>query len=569
MPSVSSRLVEERAIYARAAAALGHAEPSSLLQHLGAARTRSYTAREIAEEWQDAPGRKGDEAALNLYLHVPFCKSICSFCNYKRLRVSSREALDEFVAFVIAEAKHFAPAFAGIPFGALYVGGGTPSVLSAEQLARVLGALHESFAFRERAQKTFEFDPMVMTEDRHRVLRDLRFTRFSFGIQSADVSVNQLHNRGPQSKAHLERQFELLSAQGAKRANVDFLFGLHGTSPSQLLAEMEEVMTRHRPSEISAYFLQPTHDYLTSHFGGDHARFRAFLADFEREVPAALEAISARTGYEVRSAGKHVIRLGTRTPLEGPGAGEYGYCDVSAEVHRPLFLLGLGDSARSRIFGRLEYRAEHDHGDTSPDRARYLGVATTPPDEMFAYLALVLRDGDVVSRPLFRRTFGADVVEVLARPIEKLVALGAATVDDDAVRFVEQSREERLRDLLFFLPRERRTQLTVPRAAAGPASEPADEAEVRAAVAPYVEGAPVIDGWQIGSIGATGVSVRRTDPPSEILVKLFRPAGARASFRSTARYDVQYHVVMGGAFGTDVERPLRKLVGAIEQNERR
>ncbi|MEL7208604.1 MAG: hypothetical protein AAGK32_10300, partial [Actinomycetota bacterium] len=115
-----------------------------------------------------------------------------------RLRVSSRDALDEYVDFIENEAALFAPAVEGVRFGALYVGGGTPSVLNAPQLDRLLGALHECFSFADRAHRTFEFDPAVMTPDRFEVIQRYGFHRYSFGIQSSSPDVSEAHGRGRQ-----------------------------------------------------------------------------------------------------------------------------------------------------------------------------------------------------------------------------------------------------------------------------------------------------------------------------------------------------------------------------------
>jgi coproporphyrinogen III oxidase-like Fe-S oxidoreductase len=558
----ATRLERERDLYARAVAALGHAEPSSLLAQLEQRRTRRFSARELVERWGAAGARA--TGARHLYLHVPFCKSICTFCNYKRLRVSSPAALEEYVAFIEAEARLFAPAFAGLGFEALYVGGGTPSVLAADQLERVLGALHEAFTFAPDAQKTFEFDPMVMTDDRHRVVSSFGFRRFSFGIQSVDVSINRLHNRGAQGKGHIDKQFDLLRAHDAFRANVDFLLGLAGTTPGQMLEEIVEVMKRHAPAEIAVYFIQPTHEYLARHFDGDPARYREFLAAFEAQVPERLPGLAAGAGYSQVGGGSHAMRF-TRDAPTLREEGTASYCDVPAMAHRPLFLLGLGDSARSRIFGDLVYRAEHDHADSSPGAQRYLGADLTLGDELFAYLSFVLRDDDVVSRPLFERTFGAASASLLAEPLAKLGALGVARVEPDAIRFGSQRREERLRDLLFFLPRERRAELALPSSA--PAAVPIRQDEVERAVAPLGAGAAVAPGWEIGRIHAAGVTLRRADPLAEVLVKLFKPAGSRPAWKSTARYDVQYQIAAGSAAEAELDAPLGALVAAIRKNE--
>jgi len=318
-----------------------------------------------------------------------------------------------------------------------------------------------SFAFHDGAQKNFEFDPMVMTEDRYRVVQKYGFTRFSFGIQSVDVDVNRLHNRGSQNRSHLEKQFRLLGEHGGEHANVDFLLGLSGTTAEQMLREIEQVMTEFSPNEMSVYFIYPTEEYVKAHFGGDFDSFARFLEPFERLVPPTLRELAQKLGYSIAGDGKHAITLSRPSPRTRNVERRSGlfYCDVPSNAHRPLYVLGLGDSARSRIFGDLVYQAEHDHDDIAPNRDRYVGVDTTLADEMFAYVAMVLRDSDRMSRALFRRTFGVDPLQALSRPIAKLTELGVASVDDENVTLSQQDRAERLRDILFFLPPERRDTL--------------------------------------------------------------------------------------------------------------
>src|SRR5690606_39009275 len=211
-----------------------------------------------------------------------------------------------------------------------------------------------------------EFDPMVMTPDRFAAVRRHGFSRFSFGIQSVDVEVNALHNRGRQRRSHLERQFALLGEHGGATTNVDFLLGLAGTTPDKMLAEIEEILSRHRPHEVSVYFLYPTPAYVQQHFEGSYDRFRDFLAPFEERVPAALHDLAERLSYRMGGDGKHVINLSSAGPDDvrparaAAQSGRYLYRDVPPQGHRPLHVLWLGDPARARVFGRPTYRSELD-----------------------------------------------------------------------------------------------------------------------------------------------------------------------------------------------------------------
>lgn len=449
----------EREIYGRVVAGLRYVEPSMLIHELDALRAEPLAAPDLVETWRGAAKSSRAEAAWNMYVHVPYCKSICSFCNYKRLRVSSRDALDRYVRFVVSEAAMFGEALGGARIGALYVGGGTPSVLAPDQLERLFTGIHDAFTFHERAQKNFEYDPMVMTPERFGVVERFGFTRYSFGIQSIDVAVNALHNRGRQSPAHVHKQFELLDKHGAEAVNVDFLLGLDGTSPESMLAEIEQTLAAHRPDEVSVYFVHPTPAYVGERFGGSFERFEEHLAPFARAAPGALAEVAERHDYAVVSTGRHVVVLRNLRRSGREHRGESDYCDIPSQIHRPLFLLGLGDSARSRIHGRMRYRAEHDDEDLERVAPRYVGTRIDVRDEMFGYLALTFRDGEHILRSRFLRTFGVDIAAAYPKSLAKLSEVGAVTVDAERVTLTSSSRRDRLRDTLFFLSRERRRDL--------------------------------------------------------------------------------------------------------------
>jgi hypothetical protein len=342
-----------------------------------------------------------------------------------------------------------------------------------------------------------------------------------------------------------------------------------------MLGEIESVLEKHRPDEVAIYFVFPTGEYLARHFGGSSERFQEFIRPFEEQAPTALREIGERLDYALVDAGKHVIRLGNRRARARKSQRGNGssYCDVPSQVHRPLNLLGLGDSARSRIFGKLIYRAEHDHDRTDPDLARYVGFETSLEEEIFDYVAHVFRDGDRLSRPLFRRTCGEDITDVYRRPLAKLCELGVVSVEPEEVVFQPQSRQDRMRDLMFFLPPERRRRISelgdwrvVPASgAAAPKRVPA--ADLERAIAPLSVGAELAAGFVVNAVQPPGIVLRRESPSSQVLVKLLEPAGSHPSCRQSGRFDLQYEVQEGQPEGPDFDAALDALTAILLRNE--
>jgi coproporphyrinogen III oxidase-like Fe-S oxidoreductase len=428
-----------------------------------------WTQEEVAGLWERAVRNPiGKMPALNcVYIHVPFCKSICNFCNYDRLQPSSPELLKTWLARVLQSIELIAPKLRPWTFHALYMGGGTPSVLPARLLHQLLETVDSALSWHPQASRKMEFDPAVMNRERLEVLAAHRFQQLSFGIETLDPEINARHNRGRQGIEIVERSFGDLKAVGFDDVACDFLLGLQGTTPEGMLAEMETVLRRFQPNWVDIFMLTPTQAYLKSHFGGSWDAFWAHIKPFEAIIPPALPALAERTGYSVRMGQGHHMMLmrQTRSPseldaeskanTETGGLARYGYTALTSESRRPLNVLGLGRSARSTIFGVAAFAA-HDPEDSpwAEGPASYVGNEVDLADEARTFLVHVLRDNDAIDREEFRQIFGGDMTEIIPTALTAWEKEGTAKLDQDALRFARQDRLDRLRSLLWLVPQE-------------------------------------------------------------------------------------------------------------------
>lgn len=412
-----------------------------------------WTEEEVAELWARGARRAtGARAPLNcVYVHVPFCKSICHFCNYDRLRPSSPELLKTWLARTLRTLSVLGPALRPLTFHALYVGGGTPSVLPARMLHELLEAVDGSLDWHPQASRKLEFDPAVMNRERMEVLAAHRFDQLSFGIETLDPEINARHNRGRQSIDTIERSFVDLRAVGISDVACDFLLGLEGTTPDGMLAEMETVLRRFGPAWVDIFMLTPTQSYVEQHFGGSWEGFWAHLRPFESTIPAALPALAERTGYAVRMGQGHHMML-MRRENDRPQA-QFSYTALTTEARRPLNVLGLGRSARSSIFGVAAFALRDPNDDpAAPGPAEYEGNAIDLADEARTFLVHRLRDTDTIERGEFREIFGADVTEIIPTALAGWAREGTARLEGDVLRFVAQERRARIHTLLWLVP---------------------------------------------------------------------------------------------------------------------
>ncbi|MDX2170367.1 MAG: radical SAM protein [Deltaproteobacteria bacterium] len=421
--------------------------------------TTVWSEEEVAALWERAARHPiGELEPRNcVYIHVPFCKSICSFCNYDRLQPSSSELLRTWLKRALRTIEVIAPALQPLTFHALYIGGGTPAVLPAPLLHELLDAVDSKINWHPGASRKLEFDPAVMNRARLDVLVAHGFKQLSFGIETLDPQINERHNRGKQGIETIERSFADLKAVGLNDVACDFLLGLEGTTAPAMLIEMETVMQRFRPQWLDIFMLTPTQRYIDQHFAGSHEAFWAHLKPFEELIPPALPALAERHGYQVRmGSGHHMMLRRQEMPGQPVQSGStFTYTALSSEARRPLNVFGIGRSARSVIFGSAAFSLrDPDDNPAAPGPADYEGNRMSLADEARTFLTHHLRDNDTVDRTEFRQIFGGDIAAVIPAAIEAWEHEGVARLETDVLRFTAQDRRARIATLLWLVPQE-------------------------------------------------------------------------------------------------------------------
>jgi oxygen-independent coproporphyrinogen-3 oxidase len=180
-------------------------------------------------------GRAGPGDALSLYVHVPFCHSLCWYCGCHTSVTRSAARIARYGAGLAKEAAMVAgllPAHGGV--GALHLGGGTPTALGAEGLAALAATLRGLFAFRAGAEIAAELDPRSLGAELLDALGAIGLTRASLGVQDVTPAVQERIGR-VQPSAQVEAAVRGLRAIGVGGINMDLIYGL----PGQAVAEIE------------------------------------------------------------------------------------------------------------------------------------------------------------------------------------------------------------------------------------------------------------------------------------------------------------------------------------------
>ncbi len=189
------------------------------------------------------------ERSPGLYVHVPFCASKCGYCDF--YSVVNPGAVAHWLDAVSLESKIYKDLFP--PFGTLYVGGGTPSLLGRPDLERLVRNIIEMYTFEAGFEFTLEANPDDLTQDKLGVLKDLGVNRLSIGVQSFDDAELRLLGRRHDAASALGA-VEAARRAGFENIGIDLIYAIPGQTERSLRATLERTLS-FEPEHISCYEL--------------------------------------------------------------------------------------------------------------------------------------------------------------------------------------------------------------------------------------------------------------------------------------------------------------------------
>lgn len=190
---------------------------------------------------------------LGIYIHIPFCRSKCDYCDFYSL--AGREGqMDLYQRALLAHLRETAPLAQGIPVDSIYFGGGTPSYYGAKRLKELLAALYKLFSVEKDAEVTVECNPDSVDLKSLRTLRKAGVNRLSLGMQSARgeelYSVHRIHT--PQQT---DQAVELARKAKFTNLSLDLIYGLPGQTMESWKATVEHALSL-IPQHLSCYGLK-------------------------------------------------------------------------------------------------------------------------------------------------------------------------------------------------------------------------------------------------------------------------------------------------------------------------
>lgn len=206
---------------------------------------REKMQREYAKSQR---GRK-----LGIYIHIPFCRSKCLYCDFYSLP-NGEDRMDRYLAALTAHLEETAPQAANHVVDTVYIGGGTPSVFGAKRIAALLRTVKRRYHLTRDCEITVEANPDSVNPDLLRTVRRAGVNRLSLGVQSADDGLLRLLGR-PHTFEQAAQAVDLARKAGIGNLSLDLIFGLPNQTMEDWQRTVEEVL-RLEPEHLSCYGLQ-------------------------------------------------------------------------------------------------------------------------------------------------------------------------------------------------------------------------------------------------------------------------------------------------------------------------
>lgn len=365
---------------------------------------------------------------FGLYLHIPYCPTICTYCFYKKFGRPSEAEVEHYLKYLKREISMFGsrPDTSARKVRTLYIGGGTPTVLTSPQLTELMGFVREHLDLSALKEFCCEIMPNAetATAEKLETLRSLGVNRLSFGVETFNEELLRQHNR-PCTRELYRWTYNMARAIGFEKINIDVMSALGGATWETWKSDVDTILEWSVPS-VAIYKTEVfynTNMYSSIRNGKGPTSLISDAEEIEH-IRYAHERLQQEGHYIVGNC-LHLLKDASQHDLHSRYVWEGGQ------------LKGLGLSAHScyaDVFHQNaseldEYFALIDKDELPIKRSHQL----TGRDRISQAMVYGLKNL-AVSRARFAERFGVDLATLYGPLIDTLIHEGAVTLDDEWLR---------------------------------------------------------------------------------------------------------------------------------------
>ena len=401
---------------------------------------RFVEAFSVADYTQALKQRRTGAAAmmlpLSLYVHIPFCESLCYYCACNKIITKHHDRAAPYLRYLSREVDlHTAQLGVGQTVTQLHLGGGTPTFLTDDELRELMGMLRRNFTLAPGGEYSIEVDPRTIDASRLDTLAELGFNRLSFGVQDFDPEVQKaVHRIQP-----AEQVFALVEAARQRdfdSINVDLIYGLPQQNPESFDRTLAQVIEL-RPDRIALY----AYAHLPERFKPQRRINTVELPSGAAKVAMLSRSLSAFMGAGYVYVGMDHFALPTDALAVAKRQGRLHRNFQGYSTQPDCDLIGLGVSSIGRIGATYSQNAK-----TMEEYCDYLdqgrfpvvrGLALSRDDLVRRAVIMALMCQGQVSYESIELAYLVEFRNYFASQIEalkKLADQGLVTLDDTGIQ---------------------------------------------------------------------------------------------------------------------------------------
>ena len=389
-----------------------------------------------------------------LYVHIPFCEAKCTYCDFNSY-AGQESLMAPYAAAVAHEAALWSPALRGRQVATAFFGGGTPSLMPAEQLATIIDALGAAFDRDPDAEVTLEVNPGTVDEAYLRAIRRLGVNRLSMGVQSFHEAELRRLERIHDAEA-VRAAYAAARRAGFDNLNLDLIYGLIGQTLAQWQENLEIALAL-GPEHLSLYALTLeegtplTRDVERGRSAAPDPDLQADMYEWSRDRMAS----AGFEQYEVSNWAlpgrrcRHNLTYWRNGDWLGLGAGAHSHLfgERFADVATPSrYIKAVGQTGKLAN-GQTGKTASSAHGEPVEPGAAPVGAmpqigyreAADARREMSETVILALRLIEGLDLAAFERRFGVSVEAAFPEALRETLVLGLTEVVDGRLRLREEA----------------------------------------------------------------------------------------------------------------------------------
>lgn len=364
---------------------------------------------------------------LELYIHIPFCVKKCAYCDFLSGPASNQQ-IEEYVQALIEEIRYYKEFVKKYEVSTVFWGGGTPSLLTGEQMKALMETLRQTFFIRQNAEITMEANPGTVTVEKLLACQKAGINRISFGLQSVNNEELKMLGRIHTYEEFLE-SYEAARKAGFQNINVDLISAI----PKQTVSSWEQTLQTIislQPEHISAYSLIVEEGTTFAKLYGEGCKLEHLLPMEEDE-----RRMYERTEELLREAGYHRYEISNYA--------KEGYeCQHNLGYWERKEYLGLGLGASSLIeetrFHNTDEMEEYLRDASNPILLRRGQEKLDRQEQMEEFVFLGLRKIRGIQEEKFAEMFGEDIWDCYGKNLERVIKEGLLEREEGVLRLTRK-----------------------------------------------------------------------------------------------------------------------------------